>query len=241
MARNKGYGQFCPISRASEILAERWTPLVVRELLCGSVRFNDLQRGVPRMSSALLSRRLKELEYAGIVERRPVRSGRGWEYHLTDAGRELLPVLHDMGKWAQRWVRHDLTAEENLDPDLLMWDIRRSVTSEGMPTDRRFTVRFQYADVPANRRRYWLVFEREGTDLCIKDPGFEVDLYVSSTLRTMVQIWLGHESINEALREGRLVLDGAPKDIKAFHTWFSLSVFAAAGREPPGAIAAPRS
>jgi DNA-binding HxlR family transcriptional regulator len=239
MSRQKGYGQFCPISRASEILAERWTPLVVRELLCGSVRFNDLQRGVPRMSSALLSRRLKDLEYAGIVERRPARSGRGREYHLTDAGRELLPVLHDMGKWAQRWVRHDLTVDENLDPDLLMWDIRRSVTSEGMPVDRRFTVRFQYLDVPVNRRRYWLVFERDVTDLCIKDPGFEVDLYVSSKLRTMVKVWLGHDTIAEALREERLVLDGAPKDIKAFYSWFSLSVFAAAGREPPGTIAKP--
>ena len=206
----------------------------MRELLCGSVRFNDLQRGVPRMSPALLSRRLKELEHAGIIDRRPARSGRGWEYHLTDAGRELLPVLHDMGKWAQRWVRHDLTADENLDPDLLMWDIRRSVTSEGMPVERRFTVRFHYLDMPANRRRYWLVFERDATDLCIKDPGFEVDLYVSSKLRTMVEIWLGHETIGEALRAQRLVLEGAPKDVKAFGSWFALSVFAAAGRAPPG-------
>ncbi len=233
MTQHKGYGQFCPVSMAAEILAERWTPLVVRELLCGSVRFNDLQRGVPRMSSALLSRRLKELEFAGIVERRPAEKGHGREYHLTDAGRELLPVLEGMGNWAQRWLRHDLTAEQNLDPDLLMWDIRRRAKSDRLASDTRFVVRFHYAGVPASRRRYWLVFEPEETDLCVKDPGFEVDLYVSSHIRDMVEIWLGHKSIAEALRHEDLSLDGSPKDIKAFRSWFSLSVFAPAAGEPP--------
>jgi DNA-binding HxlR family transcriptional regulator len=227
MVEQKGYGQFCPVSRAAEILASRWTPLVVRELLCGSVRFNDLQRGVPRMSSALLSRRLKELQYAGIVEHRPASGGRGLEYHLTDAGRELLPVLEGMGNWAQRWVRDDLSVDENLDPDLLMWDVRRSVTAEGMPRDRRFVVRF------------WLVFDQGEADLCVKDPGFDIDLYVASHVRTMVKIWLGHEAIAEALRHERLALDGAPKDIRAFRSWFSLSVFAAAGREAPGQASGP--
>ena len=233
MTQRKGYGQFCPVSRAAEILAERWTPLVVRELLCGSVRFNDLQRGVPRMSSALLSRRLSELQHAGIVERRPATNGRGWEYHPTEAGRELLPILEGMGYWAQRWVRDDLTADENLDPDLLMWDIRRRVTSDGMPRDRRFVVRFHYAGVSANRRRYWLVFEKGDADLCVKDPGFEVDLYVSSDIRTMVKIWLGHEAMAKALRENRLTLDGTPEDIKTFRKWYSLSGFAEAGSHPP--------
>lgn len=234
MVQQKGYGQFCPVARAAEILAERWTPLVVRELLCGSVRFNDLQRGVPRMSSALLSRRLKELEHAGIIDRRPAPGGRGWEYTLTQAGRDLFPVIEGMGIWAQRWVRDDLTAEGNLDPDLLMWDIRRRATIEGIPRDRRFVVRFQFMGVPVNRRRYWLVFEREDADLCIKDPGFEVDLFVSSHIRTLARIWLGHESLAAALEGDRLALDGAPRDVKAFRSWFALSVFAAAGRQPPG-------
>ncbi len=199
----------------------------MRELLCGSVRFNDLQRGVPRMSSALLSRRLKELQYSGIVERRPAAKGRGSECHLTDAGRDLLPVLVGMGNWAQRWVRDDLSADANLDSDLLMWDVRRSVTAEGMPKDRRFVVCFQFSGVPVKKRRYWLVFEHDDADLCIKEPGFEVDLYVTSQLRTMVKIWLGHVSIAEALRHERLALDGAPRDIEAFRSWFSLSLFAA--------------
>jgi DNA-binding HxlR family transcriptional regulator len=226
MAGKRGYGQFCPVARAAEILAERWTPLVVRELLCGSVRFNDLQRGVPQMSSSLLSRRLKELEYAGIVERRPAKSGRGSEYRLTEAGEALRPIVEGFGFWAQRWVRDDLVAKENLDPMLLMWDIRRSVTHDGMPIARRFVVRFDYAGVPANRRRYWLVFDRDEVDLCMKDPGHEVDLAVACPVKTMVEVWLGHLTIAEARRAGGLNFDGTAADIRAFRDWFTLSLFA---------------
>ena len=233
-ARTKGYGQFCPVSRAAEILAERWTPLVVRELLCGSVRFNDLQRGVPRMSSSLLSRRLKALEHAGIVERRPGAKGQGSEYHLTDAGRELLPILEGMGTWAQRWVRSDLIADANLDPDLLMWDVRRNVLAGAIGADRRFVVRFEFAGVPSSRRRYWLIFERGEADLCIRDPGFAVDLTVAAPIRTLTMVWLGHVSISAAKRDHGLRLDGSQRDQRAFGDWFALSRFAEAGRQPPG-------
>ncbi len=239
MTEFKGYGQFCPISRAAEILTERWTPLLVRELLCGSVRFNDLQRGVPRMSSALLSKRLKELEHSGLVERRVAANGRTSEYHPTEACRELFPVLESMGNWAQRWVRDDLTAEVNLDPDLLMWDIRRNVSADGMSHDGHFVVGFEYSGVPVSRRRYWLIFEQNEIDLCVKDPGFEVDLLISSHIRTMVRIWLGHEQLRDALRDGHISMDGSPRDIKEFAAWFSLSTFAAAGRENPAHIGTP--
>jgi DNA-binding HxlR family transcriptional regulator len=241
MTQTKGYGQFCPLARAAEILSERWTLLIVRELLCGSVRFNQLQRGVPRMSSALLSRRLKELEHAGIIERRPSREGRGWDYAITQAGRDLLPIIEGMGNWAQRWVREDLVADQNLDPDLLMWDVSRRVTGDGIPADRRFVVRFEYSGMPSSRRRYWLVFENGVADMCIKDPGFDVDLYVESSIRTMVEIWLGHESIAGAKRDGRLTLDGTRKDIAAFGRWFALSVYADAGRQPAGPTPGPTS
>ncbi|HEX9770770.1 MAG TPA: helix-turn-helix domain-containing protein [Kiloniellales bacterium] len=237
MARQKGYGQFCPVSRAAEILAERWTPLVVRELLCGSVRFNDLQRGVPRMSSSLLARRLRELEYAGILERRRGAKTRGWEYHLTEAGRELSPVVEGMGRWAQRWVRDDLVADKNLDPDLLMWDIRRNVDGTRMDAGRRFVVRFEFSGVPSNRRCYWLVFEQGDADLCTKDPGFDVDLYVSSHLRTLTEIWLGHLPLPASLRDERLRLEGSRQDVRRFRDWFALSLLADAGRQPPGAAA----
>lgn len=228
MANSKGYGQFCPVSRAAEILAERWVPLVVRELLCGSVRFSDLQRGVPRMSSALLSRRLKELEFAGIIERRPMAKGRGSEYHLTKSGVELAPVVQAMGNWAQRWLRQDLVADENLDPDLLMWDVRRWVTGDAMPADRRFTVMFEFAGVPVSRRRYWLVFDRGEVDLCTKNPGFDHDLLVAAHIRLLTEVWLGHVSIDAALRGGKLRLEGARGDMRAFRGWFALSTFAPA-------------
>src|SRR6185437_13741280 len=115
MSQDRGYGQFCPVALAAEVLAERWTPLVIRELLMGSVRFNDLQRGVPRMSSSLLARRLRDLQFAGVIERRRGAGG-GWEYHPTPAGRELFPLLERMGLWAQRWLRHKLVDPTHLDP-----------------------------------------------------------------------------------------------------------------------------
>ena len=233
MAEKRGYGQFCPIALAAEILAERWMPLVIRELLCGSVRFNDLQRGVPRISSALLARRLKELQFAGIVERRRGK-GSGFEYHLTPAGRELFPVVEKMGLWAQRWLRHDLVDRANLDPDLLMWDIRRNVVGKASPRNGRYVVEFRLYGVPISRRRYWLVFERGVVDLCYRNPGFDIDLFVEASLRVLTEIWLGHVLLDQAIRDSRLRLDGSRDDIRAFRSWFALSMFAPAGREPIG-------
>ena len=233
MSEKRGYGQFCPIALATQVLAERWTPLLIRELLCGSVRFNDLQRGVPRMSPALLARRLRELEFAGIVERRRGPTG-GSEYHLTPAGQELFPVVEKMGHWAQRWLRHKLVDDENLDPDLLMWDIRRNVANRVKPAERRYVATFQLTGVPASRRRYWLVFEGGEVDLCYRDPGFDVDLLVEAGLRVLTQIWLGHVAIAQAQRDGRLRLDGSRRDVAAFRSWFALSMFAPAGGAPTG-------
>ncbi|GGG24169.1 HxlR family transcriptional regulator [Caldovatus sediminis] len=237
MTGTRGYGQFCPVAVAAEVLAERWTPLVIRELLLGSVRFNDLQRGVPRMSSALLARRLKELECAGIVERRPGARG-GSEYHLTPAGRDLSPVVEGMGLWAQRWMRHDLAAVGNLDPDLLMWDIRRTVINGIRPGGRRFVAEFRLAGAPPRRQRWWLVFEPEAVDLCYRDPGFEVDLLVETSLRVLTQIWLGHVSIEQALREDRLRLVGSRAQVAAFRSWFVLSRLALADAAAPAASSA---
>lgn len=233
MVERKGYGQFCPIALASEILAERWMPLVIRELLCGSVRFNDLHRGVPRMSSALLARRLRELQFAAIVERRRGTSG-GWEYHLTPAGQELFPVVEKMGLWAQRWLRHDLIEDENLDPDLLMWDIRRNVVNRIGSSDRRYVTEFRLTGVPPSRRRYWLVFEPSLVDLCYKDPGFDIDLLVETNLLTLTKVWLGHLPLNHAIRERLLHLEGSRRDVVAFRSWFALSQFAPAGGVPTG-------
>jgi len=226
MAEKKGYGQFCPVAQAAEVLAERWMPLVIRELACGSTRFNELQRGVPRMSPSLLSRRLKELEHAGILETTPASTGKGSEYHLTKAGAALFPVIEQMGNWAMDWFRDELTADRNLDPDLLMWDVRRRVIKFGELPEGRQVVRFQFSGVPVSRRFYWLVLEGAETDLCIRNPGHEIDLHVAGHLRVLTRIWLGQTGIDSALAEGSLTLDGGRAEVGAFRKWFALSHFA---------------
>lgn len=127
MTETQGYGQFCPIAVAAEVVAERWTPLVLRAFFCGATKFNEIQSSVPRMSSALLSRRLKELEQAGIVDRKPVSKGRGHDYSLTAAGQELFQILDKMGFWAQKWLRREITSQKNLDPDAMFWELRQSI------------------------------------------------------------------------------------------------------------------
>src|SRR5687768_3390295 len=162
------YGQFCPVAMASEVLTERWTPLVIRELLCGSTRFNDLRRGVPLMSPALLSKRLKTLERVGVVERK------GSEYHLTPAGAELRSVVEAMGVWGQRWARGDVMAK-HYDASLLMWDIHRSVNLDAVP-DERIVVFFHLEGSSDKKSRFWLVLNNSAADLCLTDPGHDIDV-----------------------------------------------------------------
>lgn len=221
------YKQFCPVAMASEVLCSRWTMIVVRELVCGSTRFNDLKRGVPRMSPALLSKRLKDLELAGVVQR--VASGGkagGYEYRLTPAGRELEPIVKAMGYWGQRWVEAAPTLQ-NLDPELLMWDMRRSVNVATLPRQRT-VIQFTYTDRPPNRRNYWLVVEANGTvDVCSIDPGFDVDLYVTTDLRTMTAIWLGLTTIRAQTESDHLTMVGDTALQGTMPSWLGLSSFAA--------------
>ena len=220
------YRQFCPVAMAAEILCTRWTVLVLRELVAGSKRFNDLRRGLPRMSPALLSQRLKELEAANVISRNPSASEPGvFEYHLTAAGRELEPVVQGFGVWGQRWIDAELSLQ-HLDAPLLMWDIRRNINPDPMPA-RRVVVQFQYRDLPANQRSWWLLVDREtDIDLCAIDPGFDVDLYVSTDLRTMTAIWMGADTVRTALRAERLLLTGDRQLAASVETWLSLSPFA---------------
>lgn len=231
MQQEQGYRQYCPISVAAEIVAERWTPLVIRALFCGASRFNEIQDSVPRMSPALLSRRLKELEHARVVDRLPDTSGRGAEYRLTEAGSELFPVLDQMGFWAQKWLRREITSPENLDPDVLMWEIRRSALNAGRTVERRRVAEFTLTDMAPERRRYWLVFEDDDVDICVRDPGHEVDLWITATMRTLVEIWLGHRSLPAARADDSLRLEGASAEVRGFEDWFALSHFAAAARD----------
>ena len=220
------YKQFCPVAMAAEILSTRWTIVLLREFIAGSTRFNDLRRGVPRMSPALLSQRLKELEAAGVLHRVASAAETGiYEYHLTAAGRELEPVIMGFGVWGQSWVEKDLSLQ-HLDVQLLMWDMRRNLDLTPMPK-KRCAIQFKYPELPAAQRSWWLLVDPGAeVDLCSIDPGRDIDLFVSTDLRTMTAIWMGHDTVRAALAARRLMLTG-DRDLTAnMQAWLGLSPFA---------------
>ncbi len=225
MAKNGGYHQFCPVAMASEVLCKRWTVVLLRELLAGSTRFNDLRKGVPRMSPALLFTRLKELERAGILERRATPDRKVFEYVLTEAGRDLQSVVMGIGIWGQRWVEAQVSLK-NLDPSLLMWDMRRSLDPTPMP-DQKCVIQFLYPELPKARRNYWMIVDPpEDVDLCSVDPGFDIDLYVTTDLKTMTAIWMGVAKVKQEVDSGSLVLTGNSNLARCMQTWLGLSPFA---------------
>ena len=218
------YGQFCPVAMAAEVVCSRWTALIVREMLCGSTRFNDLRRGVPLMSPTLLSKRLKELEHAGVIMAVPTGQAGVFDYKLTEAGEDLRPVVMALGIWGQRWVDSNLTLK-NLDPSLLMWDMRRSLDPKPLP-EKRCTVNFIFPEVPAGKRSWWLVVDEGKVDLCATNPGFEVDLYVRSALRSMTSIWMGLSSVQSEIEAGQIELIGDKSVARSMQEWLGLSPFA---------------
>jgi DNA-binding HxlR family transcriptional regulator len=217
----RGYGQFCPVAIASEIFAERWTPLVVRELFCGSRRFNELVIGLPRIPRSVLVQRLRSLETAGVVERRVDASGRGVEYHLTRAGIDLGEVVVRLGDWGQRWADTPV-GPKNLDPDLLMWDIHRRLDNERMP-ERRAVVQIDLTG--AHTKSYWLILERPEASVCWTDPGFEPDLLVEADSVALHRVWVGQLGLERALREELITLDGPAELCRAFPGLLKLSLF----------------
>jgi DNA-binding HxlR family transcriptional regulator len=219
--RQSVYEQFCPIAMASEVLCTRWTMPLLRELIAGSTRFNDLRRGVPKMSPTLLSRRLKELEEAGAIERRAVRSEKGvFEYRMTESGEDLRTVVEAIGSWGQKWIDKKQSLK-NLDPSFLMWDMRRKLRPVPLP-NRRTVIQFLYPELPLSRRYYWLVVEPRGeVDLCSIDPGFEVDLYVSTDLRTMTAIWMKLTTLER--ERARVRFTGTRDSARKLQAWLGLN------------------
>lgn len=220
-----GYGQFCPIAKAAEVFDRRWTLLVLREMVAGSDRFNDIHRGVPRMSRSLLSRRLSQLQASGLIER--IETDGGPVYELTEAGRDLEPVMDAIGQWGLRYM-NSLT-EEDLDPAFLLWDVRRNVDVDALP-DGRTVVELHFRGIEPELRHWWLVLEDDEVDICDEDPGVSVDVVIESPIRTFMRVWRGDLGWNDALRGGRIRIRGASHLRRQVPAWFQLSHFAAAAR-----------
>jgi DNA-binding HxlR family transcriptional regulator len=217
------YGQFCTVARGAEVFGERWTPLVVREILCGSRRFNDIRRGVPRMSPTLLAERLRKLEEMGIVERR--RAASGWEYHPTLAAEELRPIVLAIGHWGARWIGSRLKRAQ-LDAGFLMWDIRRFARLEEFPRNRRVVIHFRFTDARSGERQWWLVVEKGVADLCRDDPGHDPTVVVDSTVRALTEIWTGDAEPAEEIAAGRIRIQGAGRGGRDLWRWIGRSIFA---------------
>jgi DNA-binding HxlR family transcriptional regulator len=221
----EGYLQFCPIAMASEVLGSRWTLVLLRELLAGSTRFNDLRRGVPRMSPALLSKRLKELEEAGIVQRVPSPAEPGvLEYQLTRSGKDMKPIIEALGIWGQRWIKSS-DQLRNLDVSFFMWSLRQLLDPSALPP-RRCTIQFLYPEQRQSLRRWWVIAAPDSeVDVCVIDPGFDVDLYVTADLRTMVAIWVGLTTVQEAIAAKKMMVIGDTKMVVGMQRWLGLSPF----------------
>lgn len=236
----KSYGQFCPIAKAAEVFCERWTALILRDLGLGSTHFAQLQCGIPLASPTLLSRRLKQLVADGIVERRRSETGRSWTYHLTPAGEDFVPIVRALGVWGQRWSRREL-ADHEIDASLLLWAMERGARHDAFGA-RKGVVKLTFTDRPPRKRSYWFISENSTTQLCVHDPGYEVNLYLTTTLPDMIYIWRGDLPLARAQDEGRLEAIGDGWARRALPRWLARSVYAhvKSARPDPGAPSSQR-
>ena len=221
------YGQYCPVAQALEILGDRWTLLIIRDMLSGTLHFNDLERGLPGISRGLLAQRLRHLEEAGVIEKRLNSSGRQrTEYHLTSAGWELHEVINALLSWGVRWSFGD-PRQEQINPLLLMWWIHNRVNVDKLPQDR-VVVQFDFRGTKLET--YWLVLSNEDVTLCLTDPGYEINVLVSAEAATLFKLWLGRIGYREALDAHGVRIDGIPRLVRAFPEWFAWSPAADAVR-----------
>lgn len=217
------YGQFCPVAKALEILGDRWTLLIVRDLLTGTRHFNDLERGLPRISRALLTKRLRQLEQAGVLIKEHNASGRQTTtYQLTQSGQELVNVVTSLMVWGEAWAFGEPTPEE-LDPVLLMWWMRNRVDTAQLPA-QRVVVQFDFRG--AATVTFWLVLTTADVTLCLTDPGYELNLLVTADLAEFFKLWAGRISYQQALGAGQVSIEGTPSLIRAFPAWYGWSVAA---------------
>lgn len=222
------YGQYCPMARALEIIGDRWTLLIVRDLLVGPLHFNALERGLPGISRTLLAQRLRLLQQAGLLERWQGMSGRTVVYALTPAGQGLLPVVDALVEWGAQWSFGEPRAEE-LDPLLLLWWMRGGVNKERLP-QHRVVVEFSFRGAGKHADRYWLLLDKEDPSICLQPPGFDTNVLVRAELAALFEVWLGRTTFADAIRDARVELDATPTLIRAFPRWFALSPTAGAVR-----------
>jgi len=225
-----GYGQFCPVAKATEVIGEKWTVLVLRELLLGTTRFNDFQRAISRMSPTLLAKRLRHLEESGIVIRKKLSGQKGYEYRLTAAGKELGPLIEVLAVWGMRWARGQLT-EDELDVEFLMRELQRRLRTEHLPDGE--TVICLMFDGLTKHKTWWLLVDGDVVDLCTKDPGKDVDLYISSRVRTIVEVWEGDLDMRTALRNASIKATGSRHLIRTMPDWFGVCLYKEIRRGDP--------
>lgn len=214
------YGQFCPVAKSAEILGNSWSLLIVRELLLGSTRFSRLQRGLPRISPTVLNTRLKELEAHGVITKRAITGKRGFEYHLTPAGKELGPVIESLVVWGMRWARDELRSDE-MDVAFLMFDVERNIVAEELPGGESVLC-FQFSDL-AEYQKWWIVCDGNNRDLCYEDPGKDVSAYITTTSHDLVGVWMGDIPLSQAMSQERIVVLGDSTICNRFRNWFPLS------------------
>lgn len=226
----RGYGQYCPLALATELLCQRWTILVISRLIDGCSTFNEIHRGVPRISPSLLSQRLSELEHAGLVTRHP-RKPNGYRYEITEAGRDLDDIIWKLSVWGQNWARD--MQDDDLDPAFLAWSMHLRMNGEAMPAGRT-VLEFSFSGTPTEFRRFWLVCRDGEIDMCLKYPGFETDLLIQADIREFVDCWRGFSDLRARIRAGRIRLTGRADLRKAFPDWLRLSMLAPYPRRKRG-------
>ncbi len=217
------YGQFCPIAKATEIIGEKWTLLVVRELLMGGTRFSELQRGLSLISPTMLSKRLDTLEEHGLVLKKKIPNQKGYEYFPTKSCSELLPIIKSLGDWGMRWARSNLT-EKDYDVELLMLYLKRSINPQNL-IGNETVIRFKFIDIK-DYPNWWMVVKGNDIDLCVKDPGKEVDVYFTTTVKIMADVWMGDTTYKKAIADDELKLVGPKTLTKDISSWMESSVFA---------------
>lgn len=226
----KGYGQFCPVAKTAELIGEKWTLLILRELLLGTTRFNDFQRAMSRMSPTLLTKRLRQLEDGGIILRKKLSKQKGYEYRLTAAGKELSPLVEVLAVWGMRWTRGQLSDDE-LDVEFLMRELQRRIQTEQLP-DGETIICLIFDELPKHKS-WWLIVNNGAVDVCTEDPGKEVDLFIHSSVRTLAEVWEGNLDIRTALYNELIKVHGLRHLINTLPNWFGVCLYKDVKRGDP--------